>query len=66
MTGFPAKKFLGLSSSVMGSAGMTGKSSGEGKCVTPKVCQSTMSVLSMLSVPAPIQDSMPRGVEPEV
>lgn len=41
------KKFLGLSNTVMGSAGMIGKSSGDGKWVRPKVCQRTMSVLSI-------------------
>lgn len=31
----------------LGSAGMIGKSSGAGKCVNPKVCQSTMSLSAM-------------------
>jgi hypothetical protein len=34
----------------MGSAGMTGKSSGAGKCVMPNVCQSTTSVFSRFAV----------------
>jgi len=49
--GFFVKKFLGLNDSVIGSAGMTGKSSGDGKCVIPKVCQRTISVLSIDSLP---------------
>jgi hypothetical protein len=48
--GFRVKKLRGLRSSVIGSAGMTGKSSGLGKCVIPKVCQSTTSVLTKLAV----------------
>jgi hypothetical protein len=48
--GFLTKKFLGRSRSVIGSAGMTGKSSGLGKWTMPKVCQRTMSVLAMFSV----------------
>ena len=47
--GFFRKKFRGLSSNVIGSAGMTGKSSGDGKCVMPNVCHSTISVFSMFS-----------------
>lgn len=47
--GFLLKKCRGRSKSDMGSAGMTGKSSGAGKCVMPKVCQRTTSVLSMES-----------------
>lgn len=45
--GFLSKKFLGLSNTFMLSVGMTGKSSGAGKWVRPKVCQRTRSVLSM-------------------
>lgn len=66
MTGLLVKKFRGRSSSVIGSAGMTGKSSGAGMCVTPKVCQRTMSVLSMDSVPSPIHSGRPRDGSPEV
>jgi hypothetical protein len=50
----------------MGSAGMTGKSSGEGKCVMPKVCQSTMSVLSMDASSLAIHSGMPRDGSPDV
>ncbi|MDB5910648.1 MAG: hypothetical protein JWP34_4762 [Massilia sp.] len=66
MTGLDVKKFLGRSSSVMGSAGMTGKSSGAGMCVTPKVCQSTMSSSSTDSVPSPIHSGKPREGSPDV
>lgn len=52
---------------VMGSAGITGKSSGEGKCVRPKVCQSTTSWLSTLaSGSAAIQAGRPWEGSPEV
>lgn len=66
MTGLLLKKFRGRSRSVMGSAGITGKSSGEGMCVTPKVCHRTMSVLSMEVVPSPIHSVMPALGSPEV
>lgn len=61
------KKFLGLNNNVIGSAGMTGKSSGDGKCVIPKVCQSTTSVLTMLALGlAAIQAGRPSDGSPEV
>lgn len=66
MTGLLAKKFLGRSSSVMGSTGMTGKSSGAGMCVTPKVCHSTTSVFSMDSLPSPIHSGRPGDGSPDV
>ena len=52
---------------VIGSAGMTGKSSGDGKCVRPKVCHSTTSSLSRLAVGlAAIQAGKPCEGSPEV
>ena len=67
MHGLRVKKLRGRSKSVMGSAGMTGKSSGAGKWVRPKVCQSTTSVLSMDSDGlAPIQAGRPAEGSPEV
>jgi hypothetical protein len=42
MTGLLVKKLRGRNNSVMGSAGMTGKSSGAGKCDKPQLCQSTI------------------------
>jgi hypothetical protein len=48
--GFLTKKFLGLNNTVIGSAGMTGKSSGDGKCVMPNVCQRTTSSFTRFSV----------------
>ena len=50
----------------MGSAGITGKSSGAGKCVMPKVCQSTTSVLSIEASPLAIHSGIPREGSPEV
>jgi hypothetical protein len=50
----------------MGSAGMTGKSSGAGKCVMPNVCQRTMSVLSIEASPFAIHSGMPREGSPDV
>ena len=46
----------------MGSAGMMGKSSGDGKCVMPKVCQRTMSVFSIdcVAVRDPFRDTTGR------
>lgn len=65
--GFLSKKFLGRSNNVMGSAGMTGKSSGEGKCVMPKVCQRTTSVSAILAVgDVSIHSGIPREGVPEV
>lgn len=66
MTGLLAKKFRGRRRSVIGSAGMTGKSSGAGICVTPNVCQRTTSVFSMDSLPSPIHSGRPRDGSPEV
>lgn len=66
MTGLFRKKFRGLRSNVMGSTGMIGKSSGEGKCTTPKVCQRTISSLSTLSFPSPIHSGRPTSVSPDV
>ena len=66
MAGLQVKKWRGRRRSVMGSAGMMGKSSGEGKCVMPKVCQSTISVLVMDSVPSPIHSVIPLVGSPEV
>lgn len=66
------KKFLGLSNTVIGSAGMIGKSSGDGKWVRPKVCQRTMSVLSILledddeASASSIQAGRPAEGSPEV
>ena len=61
------KKFLGLRRSVIGSAGMTGKSSGDGKCVIPKVCHKTISVFSILSLAwASIHSGRPRDGSPDV
>lgn len=52
---------------VIGSAGMTGKSSGDGKCVSPNVCQSTTSSLSRFaSGSAAIQAGRPWEGSPEV
>lgn len=52
---------------VIGSAGMTGKSSGDGKCVRPKVCHSTTSALSRLALgSAAIQAGRPWEGSPEV
>jgi hypothetical protein len=60
MQGLRVKKLRGLSNSVIGSAGMIGKSSGDGKCVIPKVCHKTTSVLSRFSLGlASIQAGMP-------
>lgn len=65
--GFLRKKFLGLSSTVMGSAGMIGKSSGAGKCVKPNVCQRTTSLLAMDAVGfAAIQAGRPADGSPLV
>lgn len=67
MQGFLSKKFLGLRSSEIGSAGIIGKSSGVGKCVTPKVCQRTMSVLAIFSFGlAAIHSGKPLEGKPEV
>src|SRR5688572_24348520 len=66
MTGLFVKKFRGRRRSVIGSTGMTGKSSGEGMCVTPKVCQRTMSVLVVDVLPSPIHSGIPREGSPEV
>lgn len=61
------KKLRGRSSNVMGSAGMTGKSSGLGKCVMPNVCHRTTSVFSRFAVGlASIQAGMPWEGSPEV
>ena len=52
---------------VIGSAGITGKSSGEGKCVRPKVCHNTTSSLSRLADGlAEIQAGRPWEGSPEV
>lgn len=52
---------------VIGSAGITGKSSGEGKCVRPKVCHNTTSSLSRLAEGlAEIQAGRPWEGSPEV
>lgn len=59
ITGLLVKKFRGLKRSVMPSAGMMGKSSGEGKCVMPNVCHRTMSVLATFWVPLPTQVPSP-------
>ena len=66
MTGLFVKKFRGRSKTVIGSAGMMGKSSGDGKCTRPNVCHRTMSSLSMDSVPSPIHSGRPTSVAPEV
>ncbi|KAJ0109372.1 Copper amine oxidase 1 [Diaporthe amygdali] len=47
--GFLVKKPSGFSITLILSDGITGKSSGLGLCVSPNVCQSTMSVSSTLS-----------------
>ena len=61
------KKFRGRNSKVIGSAGMIGKSSGAGKCVSPNVCQSTMSVFAMdVSDEDSIQAGRPADGSPEV
>lgn len=46
--GFRSKKFLGLNSTLTGSAGIIGQSSGLGTCVKPNVCQSTTSCSSIV------------------
>lgn len=57
----------GRTHTVIGSAGMTGKSSGEGKCVRPKVCHSTTSSLSRFAEGfAAIQAGSPWEGSPEV
>jgi hypothetical protein len=67
MHGLRVKKLRGRSNSVIGSAGMIGKSSGDGKCVMPKVCHNTTSVLSRFSLGlASIQAGMPWEGSPEV
>lgn len=51
----------------MGSAGMIGKSSGLGKCVSPNVCHRTTSVFSRLVLGfAAIQAGRPCEGVPEV
>jgi hypothetical protein len=51
----------------MGSAGMTGKSSGLGKCVIPNVCHRTTSVLTKSAVGFDsIQAGMPCDGSPDV
>lgn len=51
----------------MGSAGMMGKSSGDGKWVIPKVCQTTMSVFSIEALGlASIHSGRPREGSPDV
>jgi hypothetical protein len=65
--GLRVKKLRGLRSSVIGSAGMTGKSSGLGKCVMPKVCHRTTSALTRLAVgSASIHAGMPCEGSPDV
>jgi hypothetical protein len=57
----------GFTYTVIGSAGITGKSSGEGKCVSPKVCHSTTSSLSRFAEGlAEIQAGRPWEGSPEV
>jgi len=65
-TGLLVKKLRGRNNSVIGSTGMTGKSSGAGMWVTPKVCHSTTSVLSTDPVPSPTHSGKPSDGSPDV
>lgn len=63
-TGFSVKKFLGLNINSKISVGMTGKSSGAGKWVIPKVWKKRMSEFSIVSVPSPIHFLIPLKPSP--